>query len=152
MQNTTLCYLEHQGQYLMLLRNKKKHDINKQKWIGIGGHLLEKETPDECVQREFTEETGLTLLDYKLRGLVTFISDEYETVQMWLYTASKFEGELKPCDEGELHWIDIDNIQSLNLWEGDLKFLELIKKPTPFFTMKLSYQGEILVEYKVQFH
>ncbi|HAO91398.1 MAG TPA: DNA mismatch repair protein MutT, partial [Succinivibrio sp.] len=100
MQNTTLCYLEHQHQYLMLLRNKKKHDINKQKWIGIGGHLLEKETPDECVQREFTEETGLTLLDYKLRGLVTFISDEYETVQMWLYTASKFEGKLKPCDEG----------------------------------------------------
>ena len=136
----------------MLLRNKKKHDINKQKWIGIGGHLLEKETPDECVQREFTEETGLTLVDYKLRGLVTFISDEYETVQMWLYTASKFEGELKPCDEGELHWIDIDKILSLNLWEGDLKFLDLIKKSTPFFTMKLSYQGERLVEYKVQFH
>ena len=152
MQNTTLCYLEHQHQYLMLLRNKKKHDINKQKWIGIGGHLLEKETPDECVQREFTEETGLTLLDYKLRGLVTFISDEYETVQMWLYTASKFEGKLMPCDEGVLQWIDIDNIQSLNHWEGDLKFLELIKKPTPFFTMKLSYQGERLVEYKVQFH
>ena len=97
-----------------IIREKEKRKVV---CILDEAHLLEKETPDECVQREFTEETGLTLLDYKLRGLVTFISDEYETVQMWLYTASKFEGKLKPCDEGELHWIDIDNIPSLNLWE-----------------------------------
>ena len=103
---TTLCYIEQDGKYLMLHRTKKESDINKDKWIGVGGHFLENETPDECLLREVFEETGLTLTSYHFRGLVTFISDEWQTEYMCLYTADGFTGELTECDEGELKWID----------------------------------------------
>jgi 8-oxo-dGTP diphosphatase len=145
-QNTTLCYIEQDGCYLMLLRNKKSSDPNKNKWIGVGGKFEEGETPEECLLREVREETGLTLLSYRLRGIVTFVSDEWGCEYMFLYTAEKFEGELSACSEGELHWIPKTDVPSLNLWEGDREFLRLLAEDSPFFSMKLRYCGEKLVE------
>lgn len=152
MRNTTLCYIEHQGKYLMLLRNKKKKDASKNKWIGVGGKFEEGESPEECVLREVKEETGLTLLDYKLRGVVTFVSDIWESEYMYLFTASKFQGELTACDEGELSWISKEEIFDLNLWEGDRAFLKLLFEDTEFFTMKLQYQGEKLMDIKTKIY
>lgn len=114
MKNTTLCYLEKDEKYLMLLRNKKKNDINKLKWIGVGGHFEESETSDECLEREFFEETGLTLTEYRLRGIVTFISDVSETIHMYLYTATAATGTIKECDEGELHWVGYSCVKCIN--------------------------------------
>ena len=70
---TTLCYIEKDNKYLMMHRVKKDKDINKDKYIGVGGHFEYGESPDECLLREVKEETGLTLLKYKARGVVTFI-------------------------------------------------------------------------------
>ena len=150
MSNTTLCYIEKDGQYLMLLRNKKKVDLNKGKWIGVGGKFEMGESPEECLLREVYEETGLTLLDYRLRGIITFVSDEWGTEYMFLYTASSFEGELAECNEGELRWIPKDEIMDLNLWEGDREFLKLLAEDAPFFSMKLQYQGDNLMDVTVQ--
>lgn len=146
--NTTLCYIEKDDQYLMLLRNKKRVDINKGKWIGVGGHFEEGESPEECLVREVFEETGLTLTSYKFRGLVTFSSDQWQTEYMFLYTADGFEGELKECNEGELRWIPKSEILNLNLWEGDKEFLKILFEDHDVFSMKLSYQGDELVENK----
>ena len=131
MRNTTLCYIEKDGQYLMLYRIKKKIDINKGKWIGVGGHCEEGESPDECVIRETREETGLQLHQAKARGLVTFISNQWETEYMHLFTADDFDGELIECNEGELAWIDKDKIMELPLWEGDKIFLKLLAQDVP---------------------
>lgn len=152
MRNTTLCYIEHQGKYLMMLRNKKKVDASKNKWIGVGGKFEEGESPEECVLREVKEETGLSLLDYKLRGVVTFVSDIWESEYMYLFTASKFQGELTACDEGDLSWISKEEIFDLNLWEGDRAFLKLLFEDTEFFTMKLQYQGEKLMDIKTKIY
>lgn len=149
--NTTLCYIEKDDKYLMLLRNKKEVDINKGKWIGVGGHFEEGESPEECLVREVYEETGLTLTNYKFRGLVTFSSDQWQTEYMFLYTADGFEGELKDCNEGELRWIPKSEILDLNLWEGDKEFLKLLFEDTDVFSMKLSYVGDTLVERKRYF-
>lgn len=146
MRNTTLCYIEKDGKYLMLLRNKKEVDENKNKWIGVGGKFEEGESPEECVLRETKEETGLTLTDYKMRGIVTFVSDEWGCEYMHLFTATGFEGELSQCEEGELRWIPKEEILDLNLWEGDVAFLKLLFQDAPFFTMKLSYKGDDLVD------
>lgn len=143
---TTLCYIEDNDSYLMLHRIKKKKDINKDKWIGVGGHFEANETPDECLLREVKEETGLTLLKYKCRGLVTFISNEWETEYMFLYTASEFEGQLIPCNEGSLKWIKKKDIFSLNLWTGDIIFLKLLDSKKDYFSLKLVYEGDRLVE------
>ena len=143
---TTLCYIEQDGKYLMMHRTKKEGDINRDKWIGVGGHFLEDETPDECLLREVYEETGLTLTSYRLRGLITFISDEWKTEYMCLYTADGFTGEMTDCDEGELVWVEKSRIGDLNLWEGDRIFLELLEKRDDFFTLKLRYEGDNLVE------
>lgn len=144
--NTTLCYIEKDGQYLMLLRNKKEKDFNKNKWIGVGGKFEEAESPEECLLREVKEETGLTLLDYRLRGVITFVSDEFPCEYMYLFTADQFEGELIPCDEGELRWIPKEEVLQLNLWEGDRAFLKLLAEDSPFFTMKLNYKGHELTD------
>ena len=144
--NTTLCYIEKDGQYLMLLRNKKEKDFNKNKWIGVGGKFEEAESPEECLLREVKEETGLTLLDYRLRGVITFVSDEFPCEYMYLFTADRFEGELTTCDEGELRWISKEEVLHLNLWEGDRAFLKLLAEDRPFFTMKLSYKGYELTD------
>lgn len=143
---TTLCYIEQNDSYLMLHRISKQNDANKDKWIGIGGHFEENESPEECVLREVVEETGLTLLSYRFRGLITFVSDKWETEYMCLFTADEFEGKLQDCDEGELCWVRKSDINSLNLWEGDKVFFRLLDERQDFFTLKLVYEGEKLVE------
>ena len=145
MLNTTLCYIEKDGQYLMLHRVKKENDINHDKWIGIGGKFEEKESPEDCALREVKEETGLTLTSYAYRGLVTFVSDQYETEYMHLFTADGFTGELIDCDEGTLEWVDKALVPTLPTWAGDRIFLELLARDVPFFSLKLEYVGDTLV-------
>ena len=142
MKNTTLCYVEQDGKYLMLHRVKKKDDYNGGKWIGIGGKFQEGESPDECLLREVQEETGLTLTDYRLRGIVTFVAAKWETEYMYLYTATGFTGTLQECDEGVLQWVEIEKVPELPLWEGDKVFLRLLRENAPFFTLKLVYDEE----------
>lgn len=143
---TTLCYVEKDDAYLMLHRISKKNDVNKDKWIGIGGHFEEGESPEECLLREAYEETGLTLTDYRFRGIVTFTQENYGTEYMCLYTAHGFSGTLKECDEGALAWVPKKDLLKLKLWAGDLIFLKLLKDEAPFFSLKLTYQGDALVE------
>ena len=152
MKNTTLCYIEKDNKYLMLLRNKKKIDINKNKWIGVGGKFEADESPEECLLREVKEETGLTLTEYKMRGIITFISDEWETEYMYLYTAGKFEGNIMECDEGELKWIPKDELFDLTLWEGDKVFLKMLIENSPFFSMKLVYTGNTLKDIQTKIY
>lgn len=144
MKNTTLCYIEQDGKYLMLHRIKKAHDENQGKWIGVGGKFEPKESPEECVLREVREETGLTLTDYRLRGIITFVSDLYETEYMYLFTASAFAGTLTDTEEGVLRWVDKQEVLSLPHWEGDGIFLKLLAENAPFFSLKLQYQGDTL--------
>ena len=144
MVNTTLCYVEKDGCYLMLHRIKKENDVNRDKWIGIGGKFLDGESPEECVIREAFEETGLTLKKPKFRGIVTFVSDRYETEWMHLFTCDEFEGALIDCNEGTLEWVPIHKLSSLSLWEGDFIFLDLLKRNEPFFSLKLTYRGDLL--------
>ena len=144
---TTLCYIEKDDSYLMLHRVSKKNDINKDKWIGIGGHFQLNESPEECLLREAQEETGLTLTSYRFRGIVTFITDGLEEAEyMHLYTADGFEGDMIDCDEGTLEWVPKSKVPELNLWEGDLIFFKLLEENAPFFSLKLVYQGNTLVE------
>lgn len=144
MKNTTLCYLERDGKYLMLHRVKKENDCNRDKWIGVGGHFEEGESPEDCVLREVLEETGLVLTRFSYRGLVTFVSDRWETEYMHLFTADGFTGEERMCDEGTLAWIDKGALLHLPMWAGDKIFLKLIATPRPFFSLKLRYEGESL--------
>lgn len=142
--NTTLCYIEKENKYLMLHRVKKENDLNKDKWIGIGGKFEDKESPEDCLLREVKEETGLTLNSYEYRGIVTFISDKYPTEYMHLFKSSSFCGKLKECDEGVLEWVDKEFILNLPLWEGDKIFLKLLDEKVPFFSLKLEYIGDRL--------
>ena len=146
MKFTTLCYIEKDNKVLLLYRNKKENDLNEGKWIGVGGKFEEKESPDECLIREVKEETGLTLTKYKLRCLVTFVSDKWETEHMYVYTATEFRGNLKECNEGVLEWVDKDKMLELPTWEGDRLFLEKMQKTEEFFTMKVEYIGNKLVK------
>lgn len=146
---TTLCYVEQNGQYLMLHRNKKQNDINKDKYIGIGGHMEHGESPKECVTREAFEETGLELDEPKLRGILTFVIDDM-TELCFLYTCEKYSGELHSCDEGDLVWIEKDKVLDLPLWEGDKIFLKLLETEEKLFQMKLIYKKGKLLDYKIQ--
>lgn len=146
--NCVLCYIEKDGKYLMLNRNKKKNDLNSGKWIGVGGKFESGESPDECLLREVKEETGYNLTSYRFRGVVTFVSDIAPAEYMFLYTADGFEGEMTECDEGELHWIDKKKIFSLPLWEGDKVFLKYLFENRDRFFIKLVYKGDELVEVK----
>lgn len=139
MQETTLCYIEYGGKYLMLLRNKKQNDLNEGKWIGVGGKLEAGETPEQCALREIREETGLIALDLTARGVVRFISDAWGSEMMYLYTVTQFEGELTDCDEGELRWIDKNEVFDLKLWDGDRIFLQFLIEGAPCFDMTLHY-------------
>lgn len=146
MRNTTLCYIEHNGSYLMLHRTKKENDQSHDKWLGIGGKFEDRESPEECILRETREETGLTLTSYRYRGIVTFVSDIWETEYMHLFTADGFTGTLIDCDEGDCVWISREKLLSLPMWEGDRIFLNLLFDPKhPFFSLKLEYQGDTLV-------
>ena len=138
---STLCHIEKDGKYLMLHRVKKEQDINKDKWIGVGGHFEADESPEECLIREVREETGYTLTSWQFRGLVTFVSGGGVTEYMHLFTADGFTGDPIPCDEGELVWIDKEKVQDLNIWEGDKIFFRLLNENVPFFSLKLVYDG-----------
>ncbi len=149
MKLTTLCYIEKDNCYLMLHRIKKEHDVNRDKWIGVGGKFEPDETPEECLLREVKEETGLTLLKYCFRGILTFIADGWESEYIHLYTATEFEGTLTDCAEGDLEWVPIDQIETLSVWEGDRIFLRLLAENAGFFSLKLKYEGDTLVQSKL---
>lgn len=146
MQNTSLCYIEKDGKYLMLHRIKKENDVNRDKWIGVGGKFEEGESPEECAAREIFEETGLVVKNLAYRGIVTFDCPPYPTDYMHLFTATEFEGKVKECDEGRLEWVDKSRLRELDLWEGDYYFFDLLDKNEPFFSMKLSYRENVLTE------
>ncbi len=146
MKMTTLCYLEQDGRYLMLHRTKKQNDENHDKWIGVGGKFEDGESPEDCMRREVLEETGLQVTDFAYRGIVTFVSDEYPCEYMHLFTVRAWSGTVKECDEGELAWIDKRRLFDLTLWEGDRIFLKLLDKDIPFFSLKLTYRGEHLID------
>ena len=147
MLQTTLCYVTRGEEVLMLHRVKKKNDINKDKWIGIGGKFEGEESPDECLLREAKEETGLTLTSWQCRGVVTFLTeDPGQGEYMYLFTADGFEGQLTECPEGTLEWVSRDFVRQLPKWEGDQSFLDLLWQDAPFFLLKLRYNGDRLVE------
>lgn len=149
MKQTTLCYLERDGKYLMLHRVKKQNDPSHDKWIGVGGKCEADESPDECMIREVEEETGYRISRWQYRGIVTFVSDLWPSEYMHLFVSSQWKGEEHPCDEGELQWIDKNQIFGLQLWEGDKIFLRLLMDEQPFFSLKLVYRGDELVEAKL---
>ncbi len=144
--NTTLCYLFRGDEVLMLHRTKKKNDLNHDKWIGLGGKFEDGESPEDCVRREVREETGLTLTAWRFRGIITFVNDRYETEYMHLFTADGFTGSMIPCDEGDPEWIPWSRIGELPQWEGDRLFLRLLEQDAPFFSLKLVYSGDRLLE------
>jgi 8-oxo-dGTP diphosphatase len=147
---TTLCYIERDDSYLMLHRVRKKNDLNHDKWVGVGGKFEEKESPEECLLREVREETGLELLSWKLRGVVTFVSDIYETEHMYLFTSDAYKGEIGSCDEGDLEWVPKDRVDELPIWEGDKIFFRLMTEGRPFFLLRLEYRGDELISAKLE--
>ena len=146
MRNTTLVHLERDGKYLMLHRVKKEHDENHDKWVGIGGKFEPGESPEDCALREVFEETGLTMKSWAYRGIVTFVSDEWGTEYMHLFHSADFSGTVKECGEGVLEWVDKRALFDLPIWEGDKIFLRLLDTDRPFFSLKLRYQGDRLME------
>ncbi len=145
MRNTTLCHIEKDRKYLMLHRVKKQNDLNRDKWVGIGGKFEDKESPEECNLREVREETGLTLKSARYCGIVTFVSDIWETEYMHIFHSEDFYGEIKECAEGNLEWIDKDKLYNMPIWEGDKIFLRLIEDKSDFFSLKLEYEGDTLI-------
>lgn len=151
MKNTTLCYLEKDGAYLMLHRIKKEKDENRDKWIGVGGKLEDGESPYDCAIREIYEETGLVANSLSYRGLVTFVSNIYGTEYMHLFTSRDFSGKItSSCDEGELLWVEKKKIPTLNIWEGDKIFLKLLDTEERFFSLKLVYEGDKLISHTLE--
>ena len=146
MRNSTLCYIERDGCYLMMHRVKKKNDMNHDKWIGIGGGFLEDESPEDCIRREALEETGLTLGHLDFYSVVTFVIENGECEHMFLFKCSDFTGELIDCDEGELCWVERKFLDTLPQWEGDKIFLDLLWSDAPFFLLTLRYSGDRLME------
>ncbi len=148
MRETTLCYIENNGQYLMLHRSPAKKDGSVGKWMGVGGKLEPGETPDECIEREVREETGLAMTNYIKRGIIHFYSDIWEDEIMHLYSCYGYEGTLDTaCDEGELLWIDIDRVMELNMWEGDRIFLKMMTEGNMDIRLELHYEGDRLVKW-----
>lgn len=144
---TTLCYIEKDDSYLMIHRVTKENDINRGKWIGVGGHFENGESPEDCLIREVREETGLTLNSFRFRGIVTFLSDDDPAEYMCLFSSDDFSGEISECDEGKLEWIKKSEFRKLEHWEGDLIFLDLLEKNAPFFSLKLVYRNKKLVNW-----
>ena len=146
MKQTTLCYLERGTQYLMLHRTKKANDLNHDKWLGVGGHFEEGESPEDCMLREVREETGFNVTQWRYCGIVTFISDIWEAEHMHLFVCTDWTGDEIECNEGDLEWIEKQQLFDLTLWEGDKIFLKLIDEKAPFFSLKLTYKGDELQE------
>ena len=152
MLNTTLCYIEKDGAYLMIHRVKKENDMNRDKWLGIGGKLEGGESPFDCARREIREETGICVGALSYRGIITFVSDEYGTEYMHLFTASDYSGEIDyDCDEGVLEWVKKEDVKNLPIWEGDKIFFDLLDTETRFFSLKLCYRGDKLVSHKLEY-
>ena len=142
---TTLCYLEQDGCYLMLHRIKKKNDVNKDKWIGVGGKFEPGEDALTCVMREVQEETGYTMQAPRYRAMVDFYCPPWQPERRHLYTCDAFSGTPHPCNEGDLVWVPRDQVQALPIWQGDKIFFDLLDQDAPFFHLELFYQGEALV-------
>ena len=150
--NTTLCYIEKDGCYLMIHRIKKQNDMNKDKWLGVGGKLEDGESPFDCARREILEETGLKVNKLNYKGIITFVSDLYGTEYMHLFTSDDYDGEVDyECDEGRLEWVKKEDIYSLPIWEGDKIFFELMEKEDRFFSLKLCYNGDTLVSHTLEY-
>lgn len=149
MKNTTLCYIEKEDSYLMLHRVKKKNDMNQDKWLGVGGKMEDGESPEDCLLREVKEETGLILKKYAYRGFITFVSKQWGTEYMHLFTATEYEGEIKECDEGNLEWVPKTKIEQLNLWEGDKIFFRLLEEDKGFFSLKLCYDEDKMIFHEI---
>ena len=154
MRNTSLCYIENNGRYLMMHRIRKAADENRDKWIGIGGKFEEGESPGDCAVREIREETGLCFAPHELcfRGIVTFVSDEWGTEYMHLFTIQAADSKLSALqpeldEEGVLEWIPVGKVENLPIWEGDRIFLGLLAENAPFFSLKLEYRGDTLVNH-----
>ena len=145
MKETTLCYLDNGSEYLMLHRNKKQNDVNGGKWIGVGGKFEPGESATDCMLREVREETGLSPTSYEYRGIVTFISDKWESEHMHLFTVTEWTGELIECDEGDLAFIKKEKLCDLPMWEGDKIFLDMLERKREFFRLTLTYQGDKLI-------
>ena len=149
MKQTTLCYIEKNDSYLMMHRVKKENDINRDKWVGVGGKLEAGESPEDCLLREVREETGLVLKQFQYRGFITFISNKWGCEYMHLFTATEYEGEIKECEEGNLEWVPKSKIDELHLWEGDKIFFRLLEENAGFFSLKLCYQDDNLVFHEI---
>lgn len=148
---TTVCYLQRDSKYLMLHRTKKKVDVNKGKWIGVGGKLEAGETPQECVIREIKEETGYTANNCRERGIVVFNYNDNPSEFMYLFTCNDFSGEMIECDEGDLKWIPENEVKQLNLWEGDKIFIDLVQNNAPYFFLTLNYNNDELISHELEF-
>ena len=142
---TTLCYLEQNGCYLMLHRVKKKNDVNHDKWIGVGGKFEPGEDARACALREVYEETGLTMRAPRYRGIVDFYCPPWPAERMHLFTCSDFAGTMTDCDEGTLEWVPKQTVQTLPIWPGDKLFFRLLEQDAPFFHLELYYDGDTLV-------
>ena len=141
---STCCYIKKDECYLLLYRNKKENDVNKGKWIGVGGGFEKGETADECAIREVKEETGLDVHSLECAGEVDFIYDGYYE-KMYIYEITDFSGNLIECDEGELKWIPIKNIYDYPMWEGDKVFLPMLINHDSYFKIRLTYERDVLV-------
>ena len=144
---TVLAYIDINDQYLLLYRNKKKEDINKGKWIGVGGHIEERETPEDALRREIKEETGYNVIDFQKRGILHFGYGDYQEI-IYLYTVAKISGEMIDCDEGMLKFFDKKEVFDLPMWEGDKIFLKYLLNDEPYFELELIYEGDKLISYK----
>ncbi len=149
MRLTSIMYIEKDDSFLMIHRTKKENDQSHDKWLGIGGKFEMDESPDECILREVKEETNLDITDYRFRGVMTFLSDIWETEYMFIFTATGFEGELGDCNEGELVWVKKEEIEGLKIWEGDKLFLRKLKEDSGFFSIKVRYEGDTLADWEV---
>ena len=152
MLNTSLCYIEKNDSYLMIHRVKKKNDQNHDKWLGVGGKFEAGESPFDCARREIREECGIDVRDLRYRGIVTFVSDEYGTEYMHLFTATDYVGDINfNCDEGNLEWVKKEDVKNLPIWEGDKIFFDLLDKESRFFSLKLCYNGDKLTGHIIEF-
>ena len=147
----TLCYVKRNGYTLMIYRNKKDDDPHKGKWNGLGGKFEPGETPEECVIREVYEESGLSIHDPKLCGLLMFPRFRGKDWYVFVFTSTEFRGELIDSPEGSLEWIPDEQLQALPRWESDHVFMPWIQAGK-FFSAKFEYDGDTMRDYDVVFH